>query len=321
MAIISIGLITHNESAHIIHNCLSSLDASLQEANTFAELIFIKTEFSTGNAGASHLTQNFFPQFKNFSKIILVPLLPAQNSISFKRNLILEMATEKYLYFTDPDVMHSKSMFKEFLSQLDLLKNENCFGFTGPLKQKSRNFFVNIQVRMIGLFSKFFGLAFQGTDLTDQKVDHAPCAHLFLDKDKTKVIGGFSERFESVGEDLDLSHRITQAGGHYLSIRTTATHSLPSYIESYRKFYNYGRAQIMVQLQNGTALIRWYRLIPFVVGITIVFLSQVHSFFIPVFAVFTVSVLGAYFYGMVSELILELYRRTFQRLLSPSEAK
>ena len=117
--------------------------------------------------------------------------------------------------------------------------------------------------KILAWISTELQMSFQGTGVQKKLMNHAPTAHLLLDKEKALKMGGFDSHFKRVGEDLDFSHRCTQQGLSFLFTSSTVLHiqnlSLQNAIE---KFFNYGRAQARVICRNGFIKARSYRMLP-----------------------------------------------------------
>ncbi len=276
---------------------------------------------------------------KNFKSIQFIPASADQNSIGLKRNLILQQTKTELLYFTDPDVQHDQLLFVDFKGAMRIsiqcrienikkaeLKNTSaeqsrCLGFTGPYEHQSSNPFLQAQIDLLTYSSARLRLAYQGVNFGfDRWVDHAPMGHALFYVDRLRELGGISPYFDRVGEDLDVTHRASAKGLQFLYCSARTTHHLPGFLKSLEKFFHYGRAQILVQSRNGVSHIRWYRLIPLAVAFPI-FLSIYYlvsafqletlgasELILAVLATFFlvglhISVLGAYFWGMVFEII------------------
>jgi len=301
---ISIGLIVHREEPRIVKGCLDSLNNALERAGIVAELVCVYTHFDTSAERTEIPNNQWFQNLGGFKNLTLIPILETQNSIGFKRNLILNLAHNPLLYFTDPDVVHHQNIFSDFLVHEKDLESPNCFGLTGPYFQRSESLFINFQLKIVDLFTQWSGAAYQGTKSQKLQVDHAPCGHLMLQRNKAIELGGFDDHFAKVGEDLDFSHRMSYQKGFYSFTKASTKHQLPGLHQSYRKFFDYGRAQIRVFEKNGLCTERIYRLLPLILLLFILVTASVFQSLTLIIGLlaFCFSIVGIYSLAMLFEL-------------------
>lgn len=98
---------------------------------------------------------------------------------------------------------------------------------------------------LFGSFLGHFGHPYLKLDLVKKSVSHLPTANILYRSKTVLKVGGFSSTHWRVGEDLDLSLRLTQAGYKILYVpQMSIFHELPSSLKAWaHKMWIYGTAR------------------------------------------------------------------------------
>lgn len=234
------------------------------------------------------------------------------NNLGFARQLILQTATEDYVYMTDPDVEIKNGSLVKLIQLADseslIDKNLKCIGFGGTLIYRSTHLFLQKTFDFIFKVARQTPFAFQIQHHAHlATVDHIPSCHLLLKRRMALELGGFSLQFSKVGEDLDFSHRCYNQGFNFIfSPDSEAFHfqnlTLGKWL--YRVF-SFGQVQITVQKIHFRNGLRYYRLLPSVVFAVLVFFSFQYPEMALVLA-FTSLLAGFIFPGFLGFLLTAL---------------
>ncbi len=202
------------------------------------------------------------------------------NNLGYARQLILEVATEDFVYMTDPDVeIKPRSLIELIqLAEGEILKHpeSKTIGYGGTLIYRSNNLFLQKTFDFLFKIALIIPFSFQIQQHSHlSTVDHIPSCHLLLNRKLALVIGGFSNLFRNVGEDLEFSHRALIKGYHFVfSPDSEAYHfqnlTLGKWL--YRVF-SFGQVQVMVQKLHYRQGLRYYRLFPLLGLIVITLLA------------------------------------------------
>jgi hypothetical protein len=196
------------------------------------------------------------------------------NNLGLARNIILNKAETNLIYFTDPDIEHCPKTLSSLIGFAEMnLTNEKIIGFTGPVIHKSKCLTMNEMFKNLQSLSQKIPFSFQiQNHIYLNTVDHAPTCHLLVIKKTALEILGFSAQIESVGEDLDFSHRTYGANLRFLfSPNAPVIHHQNMNFRSWlQKVSVYGRAQIMVHKKNSDLPYRLYRLLPILLLIPLI---------------------------------------------------
>ncbi len=186
------------------------------------------------------------------------------NNIGLARQLILERSTTDWVYFTDPDIeMNSNSL--RLLIEASIQTPTGVIGLGGPALYQSSNPFLRNTFHFLNFISRYTPFAFQTqSHKRNRSVDHLPTCHLLLNRTAALKVGGFASRFFSCGEDLDFTHRATNAGYQFLFLSSApVTHWQNISARAwFKKIFLFGRVQIFAQKQNAKGGLRIYRLMP-----------------------------------------------------------
>lgn len=336
---ISIGVVFYKESkANLImffDHLTNSLAMAQKQNCKILEIIFVQNSSDQNLKLFLMETLNDFKIKNDSLKIHLIQ--NTINNIGLARKTIVDRATTEWIYLTDPDVHLQESVFVELTREIYESKKYKCFGITGAINQKFKISFLNAVFKNLNWIDRFLNLAFQGiSKKSGTLVDHAPTAHLLLNKSVTQELGNFSSEASRCGEDLDLTHRATQQGYLIFYGNSQVTHYQDFGIDhALKKFFEYGKAQAFVFLKNGLCRRRLYRLIPalvtlvFIAALPIVNTSAVAVFLIALFSIlllkpqmgFVTLVVLTYGFGTLFGFILELYALITRSLFRENSEK
>lgn len=231
------------------------------------------------------------------------------NNLGFARQLILENATEDYVYMTDPDV---EIISGNLIKLIELAENEALIdhpfkniGFGGTLIYQSTNSFLQKTYDFIFKVAMKIPFSFQIQHHSHiATVDHIPSCHLLLKRKIALKIGGFSHLFSKVGEDLDFSHRAYNEGYLFLfSPASAAFHFQNLTLDKWLyKVFMFGKVQITVQKLNFKKGLRYYRLLP--LGFFIAFIAAAIFFLkeillLVLFPLLLIGLFQASFFGFL----------------------
>lgn len=263
---ISIGVVFYKESKAEIILFLEHLEAAVANAQCakghIEEFIFVQN--SNDEVLNIFLKEklNYFSEKFEFLKISFIQ--NTTNNIGLARKLIIDRSSAEWVYLTDPDVLIQRLSLTNLINEIALVKDKKCYGITGTIDQKSSCELLNEVFRVLNWTGRFLHLAFQGSSKKiGSFVDHAPTAHLLLNKSLVHSLGNFSAILKNCGEDLDLTHRATQNDLFIYFGSSQVTHQQNfEFNHAVKKFFDYGQAQAWVFIKNGFCRRRIYRLIP-----------------------------------------------------------
>lgn len=263
---ISVGVVFYNELPAVCDDFLNRLSKAIirsqhSEKRVF-EIIFVlnSNDIELENHLRKFLLSKSDPVLKVATKLIK----NSENNIGLARKRIVESALTDWIYFTDPDVQFEEDLFQQFDAELKNIDQEKWLGITGRVVQSSDGPVLKSMFKFLSNLSGLFSFSFQSTSpYRGFKVDHAPTAHLLLNKNVVLQLGNFSEIFSRYGEDLDLTHRATMAQYSIYFGTTNVTHMQNlDFFDLIEKFFNYGRVQAKVFFKNGISRQRLYRITP-----------------------------------------------------------
>jgi hypothetical protein len=258
---LTVGVVFYREKASDLNVFFSYLQCSIDRAikvlQTNVNFVFVF------NDGHNETYLSVLTHLKTEFKFPFKILINEKNNIGQARQMILVHSDTPLVYFTDPDVFQNEESLKNIFSSADLLKENNIIGITGPLEHVFKLRHMNLIFQALSWAGSILQLSFQGVAKQRLLVDHAPTAHLLLNKSKALSVGGFRSQFERFGEDLDFSHRCTILGYafHFSQSKVIHNQSIP-FLLIVEKFFKYGRAQTLVFMENGLIKNRCYRLLP-----------------------------------------------------------
>ena len=328
---ISIGVVFYKEPLKDIDFFLKALKLAIETA--CLNKIKIKQIVFVLNT-SDQLLKNFLVEFQN-SMIVSASLIEQvliqnnMNNIGLARRLIIENSTSEWVYFTDPDVILQNDTFVHLGHESLLITKALTLGITGSVVHKAQSKYLQELFNLSRLLNGFSSLAFQGASLkAGLFVDHAPTAHLLVNKSIVQKLGSFSQEFDNCGEDLDLTHRATQQGYSIYFGKSQVMHQQNfTAMTAIKKFFGYGQAQASVFMKNGFCCRRIYRLIPALFSLIFFILCLLVEkklilflgfflvallFFAPqlVFVLFTVFTYGM---GTVCRLISDVFTLIFRK--------
>ena len=212
---ISIIIVSYNVKDYI-SQCIRSIYKSNLNQNDY-EIIVVDNDSHDGSINEIQ---------DNFNKVIL-HANDSNKGFSKAVNKGLSLAKGEYVCILNPDVIIQENTLSHLL---DFCSKKTNLGAVGPkilnsdgtIQHSCKRSFptpFNSISRLLGLDrlfpkSKIFGsynLTYLNTDI-EHEVDVLSGAFMLVPMQVFKEIGGFDERFFMFGEDIDICHRIKEAG-------------------------------------------------------------------------------------------------------------
>lgn len=263
---IAIGVVFYKEHNHCLDQFFSCLTTALRKSIDkkieIKEIIFV---LNSRDESVRKYLLSFLKVIETMNCGMKTELIQnSKNNIGLARRKILESAQTDWVYFVDPDVSIQENTFVILASEIAEQASKKWLGITGTISHESSSRLLQEVFNISSITSEFLKFDFQGTlRKTGTVVNHAPTAHLLLNKKVALKLGNFSSDYCRYGEDLDLTHRATQSGYAIGFGRSHVTHHQNfSEVHALKKFFNYGRVQFLVFRKNGFCRQRWYRLLP-----------------------------------------------------------
>lgn len=227
------------------------------------------------------------------------------NNLGFARHLILEKSTNDYIYLTDPDIDIIPGNLKKLiqLANNEIMNDSNSkfIGYGGTVTHRSNNSFIQSTYDFMHGVTKLIPFSFQ---VQSHKylvtVDHLPACHMLLNKNLALKIGGFSSGLKKCGEDLDFTHRAYNEDYRFVFLPAAEVIHWQNLSLSrwFMKIFTMGRVQIPVQKLNYKKGLRFYRLLPFTILISILVLAHFSLYFALALAI-TTGVLACFNKGIL----------------------
>jgi glycosyltransferase involved in cell wall biosynthesis len=242
---ISVGLIVHND-AQTVSLAMESIVATCLRYS-IGEVILVDNGSRDGSAETASriLARGPFP-----FRLIRSP----RNSIGLARQMVINAARYEKVAFADADC----EVPEDWLSRLDgahslLAINTGHVAAVGGdnIAHQGDGWISRALGIMAGTFSGTFGSAQMRKASEPERIAHLSTTNIIYDKRAVLRVGNFCENLARVGEDLEMSLRLCQAGERLFFVPgATVIHhqpaSLPGWLAKVRK---YGRAQPLVYLE------------------------------------------------------------------------
>jgi GT2 family glycosyltransferase len=268
---VSFGIVFSNESTDCVNN-FKSLLAAAQRLGARVQIVFNfakpETETWVGQCleDAKRQGQDFVVRYTQ------------KNSIGLARQMIMNNSDD-YVYMTDPDVEHNPEKLKNWLEQAFLIfqNNANLAAVGGNNDYNSEDFILK---HAFAKLPYFFFLNLNSLQFKEfkkvSKIDHAPTCHVLYRKNHILSIGNFDDAFVCVGEDLDLSIRLSRAGHDICVLPGYSSRQLyeGDFFLWLKKCYLYGQAPILVASKNGGVL-KSQRIKIVIIGLVICILNLI----------------------------------------------
>ncbi len=224
--LLSIIIVNYNVK-YFLEQSLCSVEKALRAAPLQAEIFVVDNHSSDGSA-------DWLPG--RFPRVRFI-LNSDNKGFGAANNQALARAQGKYILFLNPDTILPEDSFSTCISFMDAHPEAGAVGLrmidgSGRFLKESRRGFPSPWVafcKMAGLTTLFprsaaFAKYYLGhiPSTTDHPSPILPGAYMFVRKQALDQTGGFDERFFLYAEDIDLSHRIEQAGytNYYIASAT-----------------------------------------------------------------------------------------------------
>ena len=229
-----------------IQQCIDSLIAQDYPSSHY-EILFID---NNSTDGTKQLLLYYDEHYKNI-RTLINPII----GIAGSRNLGLMRAKHDFVAFTDSDCVPPQN----WLSRL-------AFGFENHLREDPELVAVggsNIPPKNSGLLydalsvflNTYLGShgSVQGKRFDRNRyVSHLPTVNVMYHKPTVMSIGGFDVTFGNIGEDQDLSYRLSKKGCRFIYIADAAVvHKLRPTLKSWlRNMFVYGKGRIWLMRKH-----------------------------------------------------------------------
>lgn len=214
------------------------------------------------------------------------------NNLGHARQLILQNSKSDFIYFTDPDIDPDPQAIEKLLSEIKDFDNSHLLGVGGLVLHKSRRPALQKTLSLLNAMMKSlpFGYQIQNHKIR-RRTDHLPTCHLLLHRLRALAMGGFSDQYPYIGEDLNLSHAATNQKYFYIfNPESKVTHwQNLNFISWLTKMFRYGEIQIKVQRMNAANGLRWYRLFPIFAALIFVTVLGLFTFLFPLETLLSVA--------------------------------
>jgi GT2 family glycosyltransferase len=286
---VSVGILAKNLNSDLIR-CIHSISPP---SNLAFEILIVNHRSSDDALG--------IVEYPNEPKTIFL-FTDRENNLGKSRNFILKTAKFSYVAFIDSDCVAPKNWLNTLIQPLldQSNYNNNIIGVGGGnIPPDSGEIFY----KSLEVMSKFF-LGNGGSTQTKNfdavtEVTHMPTCNILLNKAEAIEVGGFSDHFSFVCEDLEFSKRVNKAGKKFLyHPNASVIHwHTPSFLLWTLKMFRYGRGQLLVNRQHKNHLFS-SRGIPlfaifFLLGLTAISPSLSLYFLLAYFA--SMALTGLYF--------------------------
>ena len=261
---ISIIIVNYN-AKELLDSCLQFVIDAARNINS--EIIVVD------NASTDESSSFFKNKFNE------VEFIWNNENIGFSKanNLALKKVTGDYILFLNPDTVIPEDCLEKCIQFFGLHSDCGALGVKmlnekGTFLKESKRGFPTPLVsfyKMIGLCklfprSKKFAKYYEGhlNENETNKVEVLSGAFMMLSKSALSKVSGFDERFFMYGEDIDLSHRISQAGfNNYYFAETSIIHykgkSTNKKDSSYTKYF-YGSMKLFAEKYYGNKKIKLF---------------------------------------------------------------
>ena len=273
---VSVVVVCYNSEENI-KECISSLLNQTHPKDHY-EIIFIDN-------GSTDKTQeiiiDYASRFPNL-RMVINPIV----GIATSRNVGIREAKYNYIASTDSDCFVPPDWLENLVKGYTLYheKDENIIAVGGANlpPQNTGRFFDALTIFLntfLGSRGSVQGMRFRH----DREVHHIPTVNVMHTKDKLLEVNGFDETFGNIGEDQDLSFRLSKLGYrfYYLS-NSYVWHKLRPILKSWLKnMFIYGKGRMWL-LRKHPQMVHPVFIIPIglVLALPLTLLSLWKLFFI-----------------------------------------
>jgi glycosyltransferase involved in cell wall biosynthesis len=243
---ISVIIPTHNR-AHLLRNCLYSLERQEFDKNLF-EVIVI-------NDGSIDDTRQLLEDFKKKTEITFNFINQENKGVSFSRNVGIDNARGEYIAFTDDDCIVPEDwllrMHHDFVSV-----DETVAGIGGPLDCFALNekLYASRFIQFLDEFNyipvarKFIIFHTHISKLRgDEQIPYLRTSNAIFRKKCLKEVGGFDINFKRAGgEDPDLCYRLLNLNYQFFFDKNLVVlhHTRESILSYFKSFKNYMEGEV-----------------------------------------------------------------------------
>ena len=193
------------------------------------------------------------------------------NSLGGARDQALRLLESELLAFVDADVELPRNWLNTLRSFLADPRNEACWGVASVLSVPRDSKFDRAMALAMSTPLAHLGTS-QATQIrTERSVLHLATAAVLFRRRRVLEVGGFSDQFSRVGEDLELSYRLMGASGANLRRlvllpRPTVIHHQDQALGTWAaRVFRYGWSQSEVARVHPRHIVS-RKLIPFLIG-------------------------------------------------------
>lgn len=174
-----------------------------------------------------------------------------ENNMGAARQQLVDLAQSNWVVFIDADCLAPHNWLKELIQKAESCLESDAFfvgcggGHYAPEVHKIQKA-INALMKHTPLHG-FSAQSYDGKDV-GRVVDHLPTTNAIFNKHALKKVGGFSSRYNRVGEDLDLGLKLTRHGFRLYrfakpSLQNDCASSLTQWAQ---RMFRFGTAQGLV---------------------------------------------------------------------------
>lgn len=200
--------------------------------------------------GSKDCTKELFQEF-----LVANPQLDGRliespsNNLAASRNIAIKESKYSFLAFIDADCVAPEDWLEKFGKHFSEFQNPNLLAIGGGNHPPAdlTQFYSALKIALESFWGSF-GTSPALNQGSPIKVAHIPTCNIVFSKAALSALDGFSEAFDFVCEDMELSVRAIERGQHMLFLTDNAVihHHKPGLIQWGHKMFRYGYGQILV---------------------------------------------------------------------------
>ena len=193
------------------------------------------------------------------------------NNLGAARDQALRLSNCALLAFVDADVELPRDWLRTLRDFLADPQNEACWGVASVLSAPPDSKFDRAMALAMSTPLAHLGTSQAAQIRGEKTVSHLATAAVLFRRQSVLEVGGFSDQFSRVGEDLELSYRLMRASGANLRRlvllpRPIVTHHQDQSISAWTaRVFRYGWSQCEVARRHPRHIVS-RKLIPFLIG-------------------------------------------------------